>query len=73
MYIDMKIMTDILQQQVEENNLKSSIRELRLLVNNKRLIVFPRRAESYQRRFDKLWAFQYRLRTRLLYFYKFYS
>ena len=73
MYIDMKIMTDILQQQVEENNLTSSARQLRSLVSNKRLVIFPRLGESYQRRFEKLMAYQYRVRTRLLHFYKFYS
>jgi hypothetical protein len=73
MYIDMKIMTDILQQQVKESNLNGSIREMRALVSDKRLIVFPRLEKSYERRFNKLMAFQYRHRIRLLHFCRFYS
>ena len=73
MYIDMKIMTDILQQQVEENNLSASVRLIRSLVSDKRLIVFPRLGESYERRFNKLMAFQYRRRISLLHFGRFYS
>lgn len=73
MYIDMKIMTDILQQQVEESYLNRPARERRLLVSDKSLIIFPRDAESFHRRFSKLFAFQYRHRARLLCFDRFYS
>jgi len=70
MYVDMKIMTDILQQQFDENIFGRSLRERRLLVSSKRLIIFPRDSNSYEKRFNNLMAFQYRHRTRLLHYFK---
>jgi hypothetical protein len=70
MYVDMKIMTEILQQQFDENIFARSLKERRLLVRSKRLIIFPRQSNSYDQRFSNLMAFQYRHRTRLLHCFK---
>ena len=73
MYVDMKIMTDILQQQFDENIFARSMRQLRSLVSNKRMIVFPRTNQCFQQRFNNLVAFQYRHRVQLLYCDRTYS